>query len=60
MSAPCKFATHEEARKAGWFSRRHENSAAHQKEHERQRIRRADKQARAELISPPNGKESAE
>lgn len=43
MSVQCKFAKAEDAKKAGWFSRRHETTQQHFEEHERQRKRRENK-----------------
>lgn len=36
MSIKPKFEKSEDAKKAGWFSRRHQTNEAHLKEHERQ------------------------
>ncbi len=37
MSITTTYASHADARKAGWFSRRHETNAAHVREQERRR-----------------------
>jgi hypothetical protein len=37
MSTPSKFPSKTAAKAAGWFSRRHQTSEAHQKEQERRR-----------------------
>lgn len=43
MSKPYQFATAQEAKEAGWFSRRHQDSYAHQQERFRQDAKRANK-----------------
>jgi len=46
MSIPCAFSSHLDAKKAGWFSRRHQTPAEHYAAQERWRTERAEKAER--------------
>lgn len=50
---PPKFATHEDAKKAKWFSRRHETSEANLHARAKHEARKEEKIARGHLKSPP-------
>ena len=43
MSIPCRFPSADEARKAGWFSRRHQTSGEHRAAQEAYREKKAKK-----------------
>lgn len=49
MSTPAKHASSADAKKAGWFSRRHQTSAEHLAEQERWHGRQRDKQIDQQL-----------
>ena len=49
MSTPAKHATSDDAKKAGWFSRRHQTAVEHQAEQERWQQRQLDKRIDQEL-----------
>ena len=49
MSKTCTYASHAEARRAGWFSRRHETSEAHQAEQLRTQREREAKEDREQI-----------
>ena len=50
MSTPSKFPATAMAKKAGWFSRRHETNSAHQDEQERIRIARELRREREDAV----------
>lgn len=63
MSRPSRFPSHASARAAGWFSRRHETSAEHQIEQDRQaeinavrRLRELSQLAAHTIDRPKEGK----
>lgn len=64
MSAPCKFASSQEAKKAGFFSRRHENSqafvAAKESREAKTRNNRQNAEERARLAASRSPREQLE
>ena len=60
MSIDTKFASAAEARRAGWFSRRHETNAAHRAEQEKRDKELADKKIREELQAEATKESKAE